>query len=70
MQCRKNARCPISTPSAFAGYILSHPEVGVRGYHDRLGQVIPAFTLQDQPSPGSLAEVNGALVASRDKPVW
>jgi len=56
--------------SAFAGYILSDLEVGVRDYHDRLRQVIPAFTLEEEPSAGSLAEVNTALLASRNAPVW
>ena len=56
--------------SAFAGYILSDLEVGVRDYHDRLREVIPAFTLEDEPSPGSLEEVNGALLASRNAPIW
>lgn len=56
--------------SAFPGYILSDLEVGVRDYHDRLRQVIPAFTLEQEPSAGSLAEVNAALLASRNAPVW
>lgn len=51
--------------SAFAGCILSDLEAGVRDYHDRLRQVIPAMTLEEEPSAGSLAEVNAALLAAR-----
>lgn len=56
--------------SAFSGYILSDLEAGVRDYHDRLRQVIPAVSLEEEPSAGLLAEVNAALVEGRDRPAW
>lgn len=44
--------------SAFDGIILSDLESGVRGYHDKLREVLPVTGLANAPDPGSLSRVN------------
>jgi phenylpropionate dioxygenase-like ring-hydroxylating dioxygenase large terminal subunit len=56
--------------SGFAGYILSDLEVGVRDYHDRLRVTIPVTALEEEPSAGTLAEINASLLAARGGPRW
>jgi len=44
--------------SAFDGIILSDLETGVRGYHDKLREVLPVTALANSPTPGTLSRVN------------
>jgi phenylpropionate dioxygenase-like ring-hydroxylating dioxygenase large terminal subunit len=52
--------------SAYDDQFLSDLESNVRGYHDQLRDVVPAYDLPEAPPKGTLAERNRALAASRD----
>jgi carnitine monooxygenase subunit len=50
--------------SGFSGTILSDLEAGVRDYHDELRRRIPVLNLEEEPTAGTLAGLNGSLLAS------
>ena len=50
--------------SGYDGIILSDLEYGVRSYHDELRRFFPVLD-QDEPAPGTLAQVNAALLAEQ-----
>ena len=50
--------------SGFSGTILSDLEAGVRDYHDELRRRIPVLNLEDEPSAGTLADINASLRAA------
>jgi hypothetical protein len=56
--------------SGFSGMILSDLEAGVRAYHDQLRRLIPVTNLEQEPAPGSVAQVNASLLASRNASHW
>jgi len=56
--------------SGFAGMILSDLEAGVRSYHDQLRRLMPVTNLEDEPAPGSVAQINLSLVAARNISPW
>jgi len=56
--------------SGFSGMILSDLEAGVRAYHDQLRRLIPVVNLEDEPALGSVAQINGSLVAARNVSPW
>jgi carnitine monooxygenase subunit len=56
--------------SGFAGVILSDLEQGVRRYHDQLRRLMPVITLEEEPVQGSVAMLNGKLLAERNAHGW
>ncbi len=55
--------CEAARSSGYDGIMLSDLEYGVRTYHDRLRQVVPVMTLEEEPVAGSIAQINTELLA-------
>jgi phenylpropionate dioxygenase-like ring-hydroxylating dioxygenase large terminal subunit len=53
--------CEAMKSSAFPGIILSDHEAGVREYHDQLRRVLPVYTRDEEPAPGTVAKLNSEL---------
>lgn len=57
--------CEAALSSAYDGVILSDLEYGVKTHHDHLRALLPVLTLAEPPAPGTMAEVNAAMLAQR-----
>ena len=55
--------CEATRSSAYDGIILSDLEYGVKTHHDHLRDVLPVLNLDDEPAPGTMADLNAALLA-------
>jgi hypothetical protein len=43
---------------------------GVRSYHDQLRRLIPVFGQPDEPTAGSVDQINTALASGRNDEAW
>lgn len=55
--------CEAALSSAYDGIILSDLEYGVKTHHDHLREVLPVLNLDEEPAPGTMADLNAALLA-------
>ncbi len=49
--------------SGYEGILLSDLEYGVKTHHDHLREILPVMTLEEEPAPGTMAEINEELLA-------
>ncbi len=55
--------CEAARSSAFDGVILSDLEYGVKTHHDHLRALLPVVNLEDEPAPGTVADINAAMLS-------
>ncbi|MEQ9260053.1 MAG: aromatic ring-hydroxylating dioxygenase subunit alpha [Roseovarius sp.] len=57
--------CEAALSSAYDGIILSDLEYGVKTHHDHLRALFPVLNLTEEPAPGTLADINAAMLAQK-----